>query len=145
MDTPSFNTLKQEANEYITYRWTRITLHFVELSMHVKVTVLNINLWRQFDTKALVSCDYLLFFTFMRHISGWNLARYELQRCMRNPFWKVCRMCVCAALFRACNVRSHFAHFCTLFGTKLPENATFLNILSCFGTSFPVLYHLILF
>ena len=27
-----------------------------------------------------------------------------------------------AALFRACDVRSHF---CTLFGTKIPENATF--------------------
>ena len=31
------------------------------------------------------------------------------------------------------------------FATKLPENATFLNILSCFGTSFPVLDHLNLF
>ena len=34
------------------------------------------------------------------------------------------------------------AHF---FGTKLLENVTFYNIHSFFGTSFPVLDHLILF
>jgi hypothetical protein len=35
--------------------------------------------------------------------------------CVRNPFWKVCEMCVRADLFWACDVRSHF---CTLFETK---------------------------
>ena len=83
--------------------------------------------------------------------------------CVRNPFWKVCGMCVRAALFLTCDVRPHF---CTLFGTKLPENATFClknysrtrmsypvlehlfllwNILSCFRTSYSDLEHLILF
>ena len=64
--------------------------------------------------------------------------------CVRNPFCKVCEMCVRADLFWTCDVRSHF---CTLFGTKLPENATFClkrmilehpfllwNIFSCFGS-----------
>ena len=49
--------------------------------------------------------------------------------CVRNPFWKVCGMCVRAALFWACDV---WSHFCTLLhtfthflGTTLSENATF--------------------
>ena len=50
------------------------------------------------------------------------VARVRSHVCMRNPFWKVCGMCAPAALFWACDVRSHF---CTLFGTNLPENATF--------------------
>ena len=68
--------------------------------------------------------------------------------CVRNPFWKVCEMCLRAACFWACDVRSHF---CTLFGTKIPENATFClkkmflehlfllwNVLFCFGSSYSV-------
>ena len=82
---------------------------------------------------------------------GCQLARHELRRCVRNPFWKVCGMCARAALFWACDVRSHF---CTLFGTNLPENATFClekmflehlfllwNVLFCFGSSYSVFEH----
>ena len=71
--------------------------------------------------------------------------------CVRNPFWKVCGMCVRAALFWTCDVRSHFAHFCTLFRTKLPEMLRFRTtlehlflfwiIFSCFRTSYSVLEH----
>ena len=73
----------------------------------------------------------------------WKIPRYELRRCVRNPFWKVCGMCVRAAHFRACDVRSYF---CTFFGTKLPENATFClkTILECpilFRTSCFVMEH----
>ena len=80
-------------------------------------------------------------------------------------FGTVCAMCVRAAGFWACDVRSHF---CTLFGTKQPNNAIigskkysilerpflfsniisvlechflFSNIISYFRTSFPVLKH----
>ena len=61
---PSSNTLKQEANEYITYRWIRITLHFFRLStMYVQVTILNvnlINLWATilFDSKSEVKTTF---------------------------------------------------------------------------------------
>ena len=61
--------------------------------------------------------------------------------CVRNPFWKVCGMCVRAAFYWACDVRSHF---CTFFGTKFPvleQLFLILNVLSCFGSSFSVLEH----
>ena len=80
-----------------------------------------------------------------------NFSRYELRRwcvrartrairgrtcvCVQNPFWKVCGMCVCAALFWACYVRSHFAHFLGQNCRKMVH----------FRTSFPALEHPILF
>ena len=56
----------------------------------------------------------------------------------RNPFWKVCEMCVRAARFWACDVRSHF---CTLFGTKRTRNGIFFCLKNCSRTSFSVLEH----
>ena len=64
-------------------------------------------------------------------------------------FATVCAMCVRAARFGVCNVRSHF---CSLFGTKQPNNAIigskkknlerlflFWNVISYFRMLFSIL------
>ena len=58
-----------------------------------------------------------------------------------KAFGTVRAMCVRAACFWVCDVRSHF---CTLFGTKLPETAIFC-LKNYFRTSFPILEYLFLF
>ena len=55
--------------------------------------------------------------------------------CVRNPFWKVCEMCVRAARLRACDVRSHF---CTLLEQN-GQDMAFFCLKNCFRTSFSVL------
>ena len=79
--------------------------------------------------------------------------RYELRRCVRNPFWKVCGMCV-RLIFRHAMCHCTFAHFLeqnrqkmllvvlkkTISECPIP----FQNILSCFRTSFLTLEHLFL-
>ena len=75
--------------------------------------------------------------------------------CVRNPFWKVSGMCVCAALFWACDVRLHFCtllhifwgqncqkmlHFRTSF-PALERPFLFWIILFCFRMSYSVLEH----
>ena len=107
------------------------------------------------------------------------LTRYELRRCMRARTRAICgHTCACACkihsgkcagcacvrpFFERAMCDGTFAHFCTFFGTKLPEYASFclknysrtrmpypllehpFLLCSCFGISFPVLDHLILF
>ena len=105
------------------------------------------------------------------------LTRYELRRCMRartramcgrtthtcdvqshvcvcvrNPFWKACGMCARAALFSACDVRSHFCTLLYIFSGQNCQKCYILehpfllwNVLSCFGSSYSVLEHIILF
>ena len=91
-------------------------------------------------------------------------ARYELPRCIAyvqcavahvRVFWKVCGICVRAALFWACDVRSHFCtllhifwgqncqktlHFRTPF-PALERPFLFWIILFCFRMSYSVLEH----
>ena len=72
--------------------------------------------------------------------------------CMWKAFWNMHAMCMRAARFWACDVRLHFCTFLHTFWDKIARKCyvfehPFLlwNILSCFGSSFSVLEHLILF
>ena len=88
-------------------------------------------------------------------------VRLHVCVCVRNPFSKVCEMCVRAARFQACDVRLHFAHFLEQNGKKMAFfclknyswtalehlfsalELSFLlwNLLSYFETFFPALEH----
>ena len=85
-------------------------------------------------------------------------VRSHVCMCVRNPFWKVCEMCVRADLFWACDVRSHFAHYlgqiarkCYFLSQKysrtrisypdLEHSFLFWIIVFCFRTSYSVFEH----
>ena len=61
--------------------------------------------------------------------------------CVRNPFCKVCGMCVRASRFLVCDVRPYF---CTLLEQNC-QKMLFYNVLSRFRTSFPALERPFLF